>query len=132
MHSDNLSQTNLPNMWLLILVYNTVILYIKKLNKKISTDKCILLQMNSFIRSIFYARMPPNSGSKLEEASHEMYKQKTILFQLMHILGAVLILSYITYGAVFKEICLKLWRLQIECDVEYVFSKWLFLCSIVT
>ena len=66
--------------------------------------------MNSFIRSIFYARMPPNSGSKLEEASHEMYKQKTILFQLMHILGAVLILSYIilTYGAVFKEICLKL------------------------
>ena len=33
-------------------------------------------------------------GPKLEKASHEVYKQKAILFQLMHILG-VLILSYI-------------------------------------
>ena len=34
--------------------------------------------------------------------------------------------------AVFKRIYLKLWRLQIEYDVKYIFSKWWFLSSIVT
>ena len=38
-------------------------------------------------------------GPKLEEASYEMHKQKTILFEQMHILG-ILILTHmiLTYG----------------------------------